>query len=154
MTSIALAGERPHATLRTTAWSLVGLIGSLPGTIELTDDQLVFTAHKSGTIWPYQLHKLERCVGRAGPRAASAARRRSGRHLSAVFLRQRHEFAGRRQILRSSFIQPQNTKLPKPRPDAAVESVAEAGLEFLDIALELSAARAAGRAWKKALALE
>jgi hypothetical protein len=32
--------------------------------------------------------------------------------------------------------------------------VAEAGLEFLDIALELSAARAAGRAWKKALALE
>jgi hypothetical protein len=45
---------------------LVGLIGSLPGTIELTDDQLVFTAHKSGTIWPYQLHKLERCVGRAG----------------------------------------------------------------------------------------
>ena len=55
---------------------------------------------------------------------------------------------------RFSFIQPQNTKLPKPRPENPVEGVAEAGLEFLDIALELSAARAVGRDWKKALALE
>jgi hypothetical protein len=54
---------------------------------------------------------------------------------------------------RLSFIEPQNTKLPKPRPDNPVEGVAEAGLEFLDIAHELSAARAVGQAWKKALAL-
>jgi hypothetical protein len=114
---------------------LVGLIGSLPGTIELTDGQLVFTALESGTMWPYRLRKLERCVGRAGL-AATLDRGEPCEVLRALRAAVRgvtfrwYSFDNGMN-LRS----PQNTKLPKPRPDTPVEGVAEAELEFLDIAM-------------------
>ena len=45
------------------AWLLLGLINSLPGTLQLHEGHLTYSAYNSGTLWPRDLRKLEAKLG-------------------------------------------------------------------------------------------
>jgi hypothetical protein len=51
--------------LKTKAWLLLG-ISSLPGELSLRSGQIAFTAHGSGSAWPWQLRKLGLRLGAPG----------------------------------------------------------------------------------------
>ncbi len=55
--------------LTSEAWLLrgvVGMVGSVPGELKLSSGRVCFTAFGSGTLWKWQLRKLERDVGKPG----------------------------------------------------------------------------------------
>ena len=149
--------------LRNRAWLRFGVIGSLPGIVELAHGRLAFTAVEPGTLWPFQLRKLERFVQRAG--VAEKLDRGEPCELFSASLAEVSEVSFPwytfdvamnlnigDKTYRLSFIQPQNTKLPKPRPDASLEGVAEVVKTFVEMKNEITDARTVGRAWKEALA--
>ena len=51
---------------RTVAWLLMGLTGSAPGVLQVSDGRLSYTAHGRGALTGGQLRELERRTGRSG----------------------------------------------------------------------------------------
>src|SRR5262245_50612767 len=52
--------------LSSEAWLLRGVFGSVPGELTLAGGQLSFTASGFGTLWKWQLRKLEQETGQRG----------------------------------------------------------------------------------------
>lgn len=50
----------------TEAWLLIGLTGSIPGVLKLSDGRLSYEAFGCGTLWKGELNKLERNTGKPG----------------------------------------------------------------------------------------
>lgn len=135
--------------LRTLAWLLMGLTGSAPGVLALDGDRLSFVAHGRGALTEGQVRELEGRSGRVG-----LADRLDGDHIETVFDTPRghvhavsfpwYYFGGGVRFtvgdvgFRFSFLQPQNTTLP--RGHAAVTDLAG-----------IPAGRSVGRAWRAAL---
>lgn len=60
--------------MRSPAWLLLG-VSSLPGELRGRGGRIAFTAHGTGSAWPFQLRRLERRLGTPGICDAIEARR-------------------------------------------------------------------------------
>jgi hypothetical protein len=141
----------------TPAWLLIGLTGSVPGKLKLSEEMLSFTAFGCGTLWKKELLKLEQLVGRAG----IAEQMEAGKEVLLFDIPVSkitvnfpwYYFSGGMKIkagqveYRFSFGQPANTKLP-----VNMGNIAGAALRVGDELLEVNTMRGRGKAWRTVLA--
>lgn len=139
--------------MRTKAWLLWGLIGSIPGVLKYEGGCLSFTALGCGTLWKFQLRSLEKKAKKPG-----LADQLDDYENAVVFDAPLSEildvrfpwyyFNGGANLViggekfRFSFLQPQNTKWPEDREDSLDP------FEIMDSIKEIHNGRQAGKAWR------
>lgn len=144
------------ARLLTPAWLLIGMTGSVPGKLKLSEQRLSFTAIGCGTLWKKELLKLEKEVAQPG-----IADKMDNGESALVFDIPLSEisvdfpwyyFSGGMKIrtgknqFRFSFGQPGNTQLP-----VGLENLPGAALRIGENVLEIQTMRGRGNAWKAIL---
>lgn len=141
--------------LCTDAWLLLG-ISSIPGELMLRADHVTFTAHSTGSAWPWQLKRLERRIASPGIAAAIDAGKRTVvvrwpiREIQAwcpwYYFGSGIKISRSNTTLRISFGEPANMKIRSggDNPGEALREAA-AGLD------EVGRMRRRGKLWQAAL---
>jgi hypothetical protein len=152
----------PRDDFSSTTWLLMGLTGSTPGVLQLSDGRLSLVAHGSGALTLGQLRDLEGCTGMKG----LTERLKNGEQVE-IFNVPVDEiksvdfpwyyFNGGMVIevrtgrYRLSFLQPQNTKLPiAHHPENAAEA-RKSIVEIGNLLGDIGDGRTVGKAWRDAL---
>lgn len=142
--------------LCTEAWLLIGLTGSVPGKLKLSEGRLSFTALGCGTLWKRELQKLEQSVAKPG----IAERMDQGKAallfdipLSEIQVNfPWYYFSGGMKIkvggiqYRFSFGRPANTQMP-----VEMGNIPRTALKVGEQLLEIGTMRERGKAWKAAM---
>ena len=147
--------QKPDS-LTTPAWLLIGMTGSVPGKLKLSNECLSFTALGFGTLWKKELIKLEQSTGQAG----LADKLDNGESalvfdipLSKISVSfPWYYFSGGMKIkagehkYRFSFGEPANAQMP-----VGLENLPCMALRIGDNVLEVHSMRGRGKAWQAVL---